>query len=188
MKKGLLIVCSGPSGVGKGTILKRLMDDASLNLVYSVSMTTRKPRVNEINGVNYFFVSEKEFKEAIENKEMLEYAQFVGNYYGTPIKYVEEKRNQGFNVVLEIEVEGAKQVLSKQKDCLSIFISPPSLKELERRIRERQTEDEETILKRLRKAEIELKEIDNYRYVVCNDDIEKAIKEIKEIITKHYHL
>lgn len=185
MKKGLLIVYSGPSGVGKGTILNRLMKDEDLNLVFSVSMTTRKPRPGEVDGVNYFFVSKEEFIDAIEKGEMLEYAQFVENYYGTPLRYVEQKRNKGYNVVLEIEVEGAKQVMAKQQDCLSIFITPPSLAELERRIRSRQTEDEETITKRLKRAEQELQEMDSYQYVVCNDNIEQATQSVREIILKN---
>lgn len=182
MKKGLLIVYSGPSGVGKGTILQNLIPQKELKLVYSVSMTTRKPRPNEIEGVNYFFVTEEKFLKSIENDEFLEYAKFVGNYYGTPKAYVEKMRNQGYNVILEIEVEGAKQVISKCKDALSIFIVPPNLNELESRIRNRKTEDDNTIKKRLDKARNEIVEIDLYKYVVCNDSIEKASEEIKKII------
>ncbi len=185
MKKGLLIVYSGPSGVGKGTVLNELFKYKELNLCYSVSMTTRKPRSGEINGLNYFFVSEERFKEAINNDELLEYAHFVGNYYGTPKDYVEKCRNEGKNVILEIEVEGAKQVLDKNQDALSIFLIPPSLEELESRIRNRKTEDESTIIKRIEKGKKEMPVKDTYKYVVCNEDIKNAAKEIRDIILKN---
>ncbi|MBQ0036461.1 MAG: guanylate kinase [Firmicutes bacterium] len=184
MKKGLLIVYSGLSGVGKGTILEKLMPMKDLNLAYSVSMTTRAPRPMEVDGVNYFFVSKERFLEAIKNGELLEHARFVGNDYGTPKAYVEKMRNEGKNVVLEIEIDGARQVVSKCEDALSIYIVPPSMEELERRIRERGSEDEQTILKRLSKAKQEMKEIDFYKNVVCNDDLDKAVDEIRNIILK----
>ncbi|MDO4940129.1 MAG: guanylate kinase [Erysipelotrichaceae bacterium] len=182
MKKGLLIVYSGLSGVGKGTILEKLMPMEDLNLAYSVSMTTRAPRPMEVDGVNYFFVSKEKFYEAIKNGELLEHARFVGNDYGTPKAYVEKMRNEGKNVVLEIEIDGARQVVSKCEDALSIYIVPPSMEELERRIRERGSEDEQTILKRLSKAREEMKEIGFYKNVVCNDDLDKAVEEIRNII------
>ena len=182
MKKGLLIVYSGLSGVGKGTILSQLMPMEDLNLAYSVSMTTRKPREGEVDGVNYFFVSKKRFLEAVKKGELLEHARFVGNDYGTPKEYVEKMREQGKNVILEIEIRGAKQVMEKCPDALSIYIVPPSIEELERRLRERGTEDEETILKRVSKAREELKDIDFYEHIVCNDDLDNAVKEVREII------
>lgn len=182
MKKGLLIIYSGPSGVGKGTVLKELMVKKGLNLVYSVSMTTRKPRQGEIEGKNYFFVTHEEFEKAIAKDEFLEYAEFVGNYYGTPKSFVESERLKGNNVILEIEVEGAKQVMKKCDDAMSIFIVPPSLEELENRIRNRKTEDEKTIAKRLAKARIEINETELYDYVVCNDSVIDAVKEIEKII------
>ncbi|MBO4359134.1 MAG: guanylate kinase [Erysipelotrichaceae bacterium] len=182
MKKGLLIVFSGVSGVGKGTILSRLMPMEDLNLAYSVSMTTRKPREGEVEGVNYFFVSKKRFIEAIKNDELLEHARFVGNDYGTPREYVETMREQGKNVILEIEIKGAKQITEKCPDCLSIYIIPPSLEELERRLRLRGTEDDETIMKRISKARKELKDIDFYEHVVCNDDLDVAVEEVRNII------
>ena len=182
MKKGLLIVYSGLSGVGKGTILEKLMPMEDLNLAYSVSMTTRNPRPGEVDGVNYFFVTKEEFKQAILNGELLEHARFVENDYGTPKEYVEKMRNEGKNVILEIEIRGAKQVLEKCPDALSIYIVPPSMEELERRIRERKSEDEDTIMKRMAKAKRELEEIDLYEHVVCNDDLDKAVKEVREII------
>ncbi len=185
MKKGLLIVFSGPSGVGKGTVLSKLMGMKELNLVYSVSMTTRKPRNGEVDGVNYFFVSEEQFKQAIYNGDLLEHAFFVDNYYGTPRAYVEKKRNEGYNVVLEIETVGAKQVMNALKydeGCISIFLTPPSMQELEDRIRKRSTESEETIRKRISKATQELRETFRYQYVVCNEDVDDAVAKIADII------
>ena len=184
MEKGLLIVYSGVSGVGKGTILSKLMPMEDLNLAYSVSMTTRAPREGEVEGVNYFFVTKKRFLEAVKNGELLEHARFVGNDYGTPKEYVEKMREEGRNVVLEIEIRGAKQVMKKCPDALSIYIVPPSIEELERRLRERNSEDEETIMKRISKAKKEMKDIDFYEHVVCNDDLDQAVNEIREIILK----
>lgn len=177
-----MIVYSGLSGVGKGTILQKLLPMEDLNLAYSVSMTTRKPRPGEVDGVNYFFVSKAEFKAAILKGKLLEHARFVDNDYGTPKDYVEKMRNEGKNVVLEIEIRGAKQVLEKCSDALSIYIVPPSIEELERRIRERGSEDEDTIMKRIAKAKREMKEVDLYEHVVCNDDLDKAVEEIRSII------
>ena len=182
MKKGLLIVFSGVSGVGKGTILSKLMPMKELNLVYSVSMTTRKPREGEIEGVNYFFVSKKRFVQAIKNDELLEHARFVGNDYGTPKEYVEKMIAEGKNVVLEIEINGAKQIMEKCPDALSIYIVPPSIEELERRLRERSSEDEQTIMKRIAKAKKELEDMDFYEHVVCNDDLDVAVEEVRKII------
>lgn len=184
MKKGLLIVFSGPSGVGKGTLLKKLMPMKRLKLVYSVSMTTRKPREGEIEGVNYFFVNKRQFNKAVKEGKLLEHVEYVGNYYGTPKEYVEKMRNEGFNVVLEIEVQGAKKIIKSGEDCLSIFITPPSIEELEERIRGRKTETEEAIKGRIKTARKELKNLSIYDYTVCNDDIDVAVKEIKEIILK----
>lgn len=185
MKKGLLILLSGPSGVGKGTVRMQIFKDKSLNLAYSISMTTRKPRAKEKPGVDYFFVTEEEFLDHVKNNEFLEYATFVGNYYGTPKFYVEALREVGKNVFLEIEVEGAKQVLEKYKDddrVVSIFLLPPSLSELEARIRGRRSEEEEIIQERLAKAKRELTLKSSYQYNVLNDNIYRASDEIKEII------
>jgi len=182
MKKGLLIVYSGLSGVGKGTILEKLMPMKDLNLAYSVSMTTRQPRPGEKEGVNYFFVSKKRFVEAVKNGELLEHARFVDNDYGTPKEYVERMREEGKNVILEIEIRGAKQIMEKCPDALSIYIVPPSIEELERRLRERSSEDEQTIMKRIAKAKRELKETDMYEHIVCNDDLDKAVEEVRQII------
>ena len=182
MKKGLLIVFSGVSGVGKGTILSKLMPMEDLQLAYSVSMTTRAPREGEVDGVNYFFVSKKRFLEAVKKGELLEHARFVGNDYGTPKAYVQQMREEGKNVLLEIEINGAKQVMEKCPDALSIYIVPPSIEELERRLRERSTEDEETIMKRVAKARREMKDTAIYEHIVCNDDLDTAVQEVRQII------
>lgn len=185
MERGLLIVFSGPSGVGKGTIRNLFINNQELNLAFSISMTTRKPRANEVDGVDYFFVSQEEFRQAIENDELLEYAEFVGSSYGTPKSYVEKLRNQGKNVLLEIEVQGALQVQAKVKDALSIFIVPPSFEELERRIRGRRSEPEEIIQQRLAKASAELEMMGQYKYVICNDDPQLAADLTALIIKRH---
>ena len=188
MKRGLLIILSGPSGVGKGTIRKYFEKDYRLNLAYSTSMTTRSPRQGEKDGVDYFFTTKEKFEEAIKNGELLEYAEFVGNYYGTPLNEVERLRNEGKNVLLEIEVQGATQVQKRCPDALSIFIIPPSMDELERRIRGRRSEPEEIIQQRLAKASHEMKMIPNYKYIVCNDDPKLAAELIKTIILRHMEL
>ena len=188
MKKGLLIIMSGPSGVGKGTIRKCFMDDDSLRLAYSISMTTRKPRANEVDGVDYIFTSREHFEEAIRRGELLEWAEFVGNYYGTPLAQVEELRNEGKNVLLEIEVQGADQVRQKCPDALSIFIIPPSMEELEKRIRGRRSEPEEIVQQRLAKAENEMKLVSNYKYIVCNEDPQLAGELISSIIKRHMYV
>jgi len=185
MGKGLLIVISGPSGVGKGTVRDLFVNEPELNIAYSISMTTRKPRANERNGVDYFFVSEEEFLKAIANNELLEYAKFVGNYYGTPRAYVDKLRNEGKNVLLEIEVQGAQQVVEKCPQALSIFIIPPSLEELEHRIRSRKSEPEAIIQERLQKAIKEMDLISHYKYVVCNEDAQLASDLISIIIKRH---
>lgn len=185
MKKGLLIILSGPSGVGKGTIRELFMDNPELNLRYSISMTTRQKRVGEEDGVDYFFVTPEVFKQAIAEGKLLEYAEFVGNYYGTPLEYVEKLRLQGYNVVLEIEVAGAEQVNAKCPDALSIFIIPPSLEELERRIRGRKSEPEAIIKERLEKANREMDLVNEYKYVVCNEDPQLAADIITLIIKRH---
>lgn len=133
----MLIILSGPSGVGKGTVREELFKDDSLNLAYSISMTTRKPRPNERDGIDYFFVEEEEFKKKVSEGKLLEWAQFVGNYYGTPKDYVDQLLSEGKNVVLEIEVQGALQVMERCPDATTIFIVPPSMEELERRTRGR---------------------------------------------------
>lgn len=188
MERGLLIILSGPSGVGKGTIRKYFEKDERLCLAYSTSMTTRKPREGEVDGRDYFFSSREDFEKAIENGELLEWAEFVGNYYGTPLKEVNRLRDEGKNVLLEIEVQGAIQVQEKCPDAVSIFIIPPSMEELEKRIRGRSTEPEEIIQQRLAKAANEMKMVNQYKYIVCNDDPKLAAELISTIILRHIEL
>ena len=185
VKRGLLIVVSGPSGVGKGTILDKLFQEKDLNLVYSISMTTRKPRPLEKEGEDYFFVSKEEFENNIKNNELLEHAQFVGNYYGTPQSYVDQLLNEGKNVVLEIEVQGALQVMEKRPDALTVFIAPPSFEELERRIRGRGTEADDVVKERLAKARKEITVKDRYKHVVVNDDVDVAKDKIASLIKEN---
>ena len=185
MAKGLLIVISGPSGVGKGTVLNEVVKDPELNIGYSISMTTREKRPGEENGVNYYFVTRDEFHKAVEDGELLEWTEFVGNCYGTPIKEVERLRNEGKNVLLEIEQDGCSQVRKKVPDTLSIFIIPPSMEELERRIRSRKTEPEEIVQQRLAKAAKEMNNLKDYKYVVCNEDVKLAADIIRVIILRH---
>lgn len=180
--KGKLIILSGPSGVGKGTVRETLMNDLDLHLAYSISMTTRSPRNGEIDGVHYFFVSKERFEKAIENDELLEYASFVGNYYGTPRNFVNKLLNDGYNVLLEIEVQGAEQVMKKCPDAITIFMMPPSFEELEKRIRGRRSEPEQIVQQRLEKARNEMKLVNNYKFVVTNDIVENASKKIADII------
>ncbi len=189
MQKGLLIILSGPSGVGKGTIRRKVMEDLSLNLVYSISMTTRAPRNQEVDGEDYFFVTREEFEQNIKDGNMLEWASFVGNLYGTPKDYVQKLRAEGKNVFLEIEVEGAKQVMEQCQgnDVFSIFLIPPSMEALEKRIRGRKSESEEIIKERLEKAKREIGLKYHYHYVVLNDDVDRAAEEVKSIIRSKIH-
>ena len=181
MSKGKLVVYTGYSGVGKGTIMKRLRElDDSVRL--SVSCTTRKPREGETNGVEYYFITKSEFEKLIEQDGFLEYAEYCGNYYGTPCKAVDEMLGKGCNVFLEIEVQGGMQVMNKRPDCVSIFIAPPSFEELERRLRERGTEDEQAILKRLSAVDQESKYQKYYSHTVLNDEVDRAAEEILSII------
>ena len=166
MKRGLLIILSGPSGVGKGTVREQLFKEESLNLAYSISMTTRYKRPGEKEGIDYFFVDVDTFKKKIEQGELLEYAQFVGNYYGTPKAYVDQLLDEGKNVVLEIEVQGALQVMNK-------------------RIRGRRTEAEDVIKERLDKARREIATKDQYKHVVVNDDVMRAKDDIVKIIEEN---
>lgn len=190
MEKGLLIIISGPSGVGKGAIRQKIMQENSLNLWFSVSMTTRSIRVGEKDGREYFFVSKEKFLETLNEGGLLEYNKYVENYYGTPRKKVEEMREKGYNVLLEIDINGAEKVMKAlgKDDVISIFILPPSLGELEKRIRGRSTESEEIIAKRMEQAKNEIKCQEDYRYSVVNDDLDRCAKEIASIIKKEAHL
>lgn len=180
--KGLLIVISGPSGVGKGTVRSALFEMEGHDLVYSISMTTRKPRKGEVHGREYYFVSEEEFKKYIEEGKMLEYAEFVGNYYGTPLDSVQDLLDQGKEVVLEIDVQGATQVREKMKDAVFIFIAPPSYDELLQRLVNRGTESREVIDARIEKAKREIDLAYMYDYIVVNDTVENAADKIVAII------
>jgi guanylate kinase len=181
---GRCIILSGPSGVGKGSILKELFKDPTLRLNYSISMTTRSMRAGETNGKEYFFVSREEFEDAIITGQLLEYAEFVGNLYGTPLKYVNDILLRGDNVLLEIEVNGQKQVIEKLPNAVTIFIVPPNLEALEARIRGRRSEPEPIVQQRLNKAKNELLMAKDYQYVVVNDELSKTTMEIAKIIHK----
>lgn len=179
--RGLLVVISGPSGCGKGTVLKRLFE-LNANVFYSVSATTRPPREGEMDGVNYYFISKEAFEQKIAEGGMLEYASYVGNYYGTPKQAVEEQCAAGRDVILEIEVQGALQVQKRCPEAVFIFIMPPSLKELERRLVDRGTETAEVIRGRMETAADELKAVPKYDYVVVNDTVDKAALDLQAIL------
>lgn len=183
MRKGTLYVFTGPSGAGKGTLLSRLQEQDD-RLFYSISATTRAPRPGETDGVQYYFLSKAEFEEKIAQHAFLEYACYVENYYGTLEAPVNEKLEQGFDVVLEIEVQGAMQVHEKRPDAVMVFIAPPSFEELAARLRGRGTEDEEKVLKRLETAKGELKQQDRFDYVIVNDQLDRALEELKDILAK----
>ena len=185
-ERGLLIVLSGPSGVGKGTVRKELFAQEDTSFEYSISMTTRKPREGEVNGVDYFFTSRENFEELISQNKLLEWAEYVGNYYGTPIDYVEKTLSEGKDVFLEIEVQGALQVRNAFPEGLLIFLSPPSLNELKNRIVTRGTETEELINNRMKVAKEEIVMMDAYDYVVENDDVLLACDRIKAIVTAEH--
>ncbi|MDZ5474397.1 guanylate kinase [Bacillus sp. 31A1R] len=185
-EKGLLIVLSGPSGVGKGTVRKEIFSQPDTAFEYSISMTTRTPRAGEVDGVDYFFKTREEFEGLIEQGKLLEYAEFVGNYYGTPVDYVRETLDRGKDIFLEIEVQGARQVREKFPEGLFIFLSPPSLSELKNRIVTRGTETEDVINNRMKTAREELEMMHLYDYVVENDQIELACERIKAIVVAEH--
>ncbi len=180
-KKGLLIVISGSSGVGKGSILKKVLGRRK-NLKLSVSYTTRKPREGEVESKDYHFLDESEFLEIASKGEMLEYAKYCGNYYGTPLKALNEELNKGNNVILEIEVQGGEQVINKVEDVVSIFVLPPSLKELAKRLSKRALDSEEVISKRIAKSIQEINLSKRYKYVVINEYIDECASQILKII------
>ena len=186
MKKGLLVVVSGPSGAGKGTICQALLEKTAL--AYSISATTRQPRVGEVDGESYYFISVEAFEEMIEKDELLEWAQVYDNYYGTPLKKVEEKLAAGEDILLEIDTQGAMKVREKFPEGVYIFILPPSLAELERRIRGRDTETEEVLKKRLAAAIDEIEVGRLYKYVVMNDKVEDAIDAICAVLAAEKRL
>ncbi|MEM9512776.1 MAG: guanylate kinase [Cyanobacteria bacterium P01_E01_bin.48] len=178
---GRLIVITGPSGVGKGTLLAKLRYHHP-DLGYSISATTRSSRAGEVHGQHYFFVSREEFLQMREAGELLEWAEYAGNFYGTPLQPVQQKIEQGEDIVLEIELVGARQVAQSWPDALKIFIQPPSLAELEHRIRDRAQDDEASIKKRLVQAEVELAAAEEFDCVVTNDNLERALNDLEEIL------
>ena len=184
-KRGVLFVFSGPSGVGKGTLKAKLFEEFADRIAYSVSATTRGPREGEVDGRDYFFITRQEFERRVKNNEFLEYAEFAGNCYGTPRAYVEKLLDSGMNVVLEIDVQGALQVMKSMPECVSVFILPPSFEELEHRLRGRGTETEEKVRERLETAKRELPYAPQYDYQIVNgDDIEAAYQSLREVFLK----
>ncbi|KGP73936.1 guanylate kinase [Pontibacillus yanchengensis] len=184
-EKGILFILSGPSGVGKGTVRKSLFDKDT-DLKYSISMTTRPPREGEVDGVDYFFKTKEEFEDMIENNKMIEYAHYVGNYYGTPKDYVQKQLDNGNDVFLEIEVQGALQVKENFPEGVFVFLIPPSLEELKDRIISRGTETEEKVRNRLAAAKEEIEMMDYYDYVVVNDQIDTAVQTVQSIVRSEH--
>ena len=186
MKKGLLIILSGPSGVGKGTVRRYIMDNYKIKLSYSISMTTRPIRDKEVDGVDYYFVSNEEFDRNIKENNFLEWEEFVGNRYGTPKDKVEKLRNEGKHVLLEIEVNGATEMMSKVNDdrIISFFLMSPNIEALENRIRRRKTESEDVIQARLNKGKKEMSMADQYDHIILNDDVARASQEIVDLIKR----
>ena len=181
-ERGLLIVFSGPSGVGKGTVRQEIFSKPDHKFEYSVSMTTRAQRPGEVDGKDYFFRSREEFEELIRNGQMLEYAEYVGNYYGTPLAYVNETLDKGIDVFLEIEVQGALQVKKKVPDAVFIFLTPPDLNELEERLVGRGTDSEEVIAQRIERAREEIALMSEYDYTIVNDEVSLAAERVKRVI------
>ncbi|GLB46806.1 guanylate kinase [Philodulcilactobacillus myokoensis] len=181
-EKGMLIVLSGPSGVGKGTVRKALFKEPDVDFKYSISMTTRKPRKGEKNGSDYFFVSKEQFEQNIREGKMLEYAKYVDNYYGTPLNYVQKTLNAGHDVFLEIEVNGAMQVRANCPGAVFVFLTPPSLDVLKNRLITRGTDKMDVINKRIKKSVQEIGMMRNYDYAVLNDRVGNAVNNIKNIV------
>ncbi|MBC1522080.1 guanylate kinase [Listeria aquatica] len=185
-ERGLLIVLSGPSGVGKGTVREAIFKDPETKFEYSISMTTRKPREGEKEGVDYYFRNREQFEAAIKEGRMLEYAEYVGNYYGTPLDYVEEKLASGVDIFLEIEIKGAMKVKERMPEGIFIFLTPPDLAELKNRLIGRGTEPLEVINERMKTARAEIEMMASYDYAVVNDVVSEAVRKIKGIVeTEH---
>ena len=188
-ERGLLIVFSGPSGVGKGTVRQEIFSKPDHKFEYSVSMTTRAQRPGEVDGKDYFFRSREEFEELIRKGQMLEYAEYVGNYYGTPLTYVNETLDKGIDVFLEIEVQGALQVKKKVPDAVFIFLTPPDLNELEERLVGRGTDSEEVIAQRIERAREEIALMSEYDYAIVNDEVPLAAERVKRVIeAEHFRV
>ena len=187
--RGLLIVFSGPSGVGKGTVRQEIFSTPDHKFEYSVSMTTRAQRPGEVDGKDYFFRSREEFEELIRNGQMLEYAEYVGNYYGTPLTYVNETLDKGIDVFLEIEVQGALQVKKKVPDAVFIFLTPPDLNELQERLVGRWSDSEEVIAQRIERAREEIALMSEYDYAIVNDEVPLAAERVKRVIeAEHFRV
>ena len=188
-ERGLLIVFSGPSGVGKGTVRQEIFSTPDHKFEYSVSMTTRAQRPGEVDGKDYFFRSREEFEELIRTGQMLEYAEYVGNYYGTPLTYVNETLDKGIDVFLEIEVQGALQVKKKVPDAVFIFLTPPDLNELQERLVGRGTDSEEVIAQRIERAREEIALMSEYDYAIVNDEVPLAAERVKRVIeAEHFRV
>ena len=185
MKRGKTFIVSGPSGVGKSTVLKALLDRRE-NVYFSVSATTREIRSGEEDGVHYHFLEVDTFRQWIAREDFLEYAEYVGNFYGTPKRYVDEAMDRGEDVILDIEIQGAIQVKGKRPETVSVFIAPPSWAELERRLTERGTDSPDKIQKRLLRAKVEFQTAHTYDYFVINDNIENAVRELDAIMTAEH--
>jgi len=183
MNKGKVLILSGPSGVGKGTVVNKLLETVD-NVTLSISATTRKPRTGEIDGVHYFYISREDFEDKIKNDQLLEYNLYNGNYYGTLKSYVESLQAEGKHVILEIDVNGGRQIKEKTPDAITVFMTAPSDEEIERRLRNRNTETEEAILKRLEIAKKERQQAADYDFFVCNDTIESAVNQLIDILNK----